>query len=152
MFQVPARSHVQLLCNPLQRHRAAWIALSQADSALCQKDHTQPSQSCQERSRMIASAMPSDGIEAEQVLPKPRAARLLIISACVLLLLALPCYYAVRKLLAMQRQVTIVASFRDDFRPETPVPGWRYLWNKSGPILFSNSAAPHKLRAYCIYR
>ena len=27
-----------------------------------------------------------------------------------------------------------LASFRRDFRPNTPAPGWRYLWNAHGPI------------------
>ena len=81
-------------------------------------------------------------IEQGQPLPKSRARRVLIVCVCLLLLLAFPSYHATRKILARLQQVTVVASFRDDFRPETPAPGWRYYWNKNGPVGDTNNYLP----------
>jgi len=85
-----------------------------------------------------------DSIEQPPRLLQSHANRfLLLAAACLLLLLAVASFLAVRKLLASHQiastvmppqQVTIIASFRADFRPEQPAPGWRYYWNENGPV------------------
>jgi hypothetical protein len=32
------------------------------------------------------------------------------------------------------REGTIIASFRNDFQPSQPKPGWRYCWNRDAPL------------------
>jgi hypothetical protein len=89
-----------------------------------------------------------DSTEQPPPLLRSRANRVLLISVCLFLLLAVPSYLAVRKLWASRQaisaalppqEVMIVASFRADFQPEQPAPGWRYYWNQNGPVGDTNS-------------
>ena len=93
-----------------------------------------------------------DSVEPPPRLVPPRANRVwLLAAACLLLLLAVPSYLVARRLLAFHRaastalppqEVTIIASFRADFRPEQPAPGWRYCWNENGPVGDTNGYVP----------
>lgn len=68
----------------------------------------------------------------------PRISRPVLRRAWLPALLGLALLLAVLAIVAVrwfwpESKSALVASFRSDFRPERPAPGWRYLWNRNGP-------------------
>ena len=86
--------------------------------------------------------------EQPPVLPQARARTNPVwwyIALGLIALLPLPAFFAVRWFLiaseaprtsmtSLAQEPIPVASFRGDFLPERPKPGWRYCWNPNGPV------------------
>jgi hypothetical protein len=94
--------------------------------------------------------MDNRDIEPPPVLPPARSSSIwLLVVLAAALLLALPTFLAVRWFFAgsdpaskaRPNEPSIIASFRGDFRPEHPGPGWHYYWNANGPIADTNAYA-----------
>ena len=89
-----------------------------------------------------------DTTEQPPALPQPRHRRLwLLVALCLVMLLAVPTFFAVRWFSAASRssptlldqEPSFIASFRADFSPEHPKAGWHYSWNATGPVGDTNS-------------